>query len=96
MSVNLDRIAGCFDHSLSIKFANEAGVCTASWAWQWAESLGVAVGSPLDHVSSDSSQPDALGGFGLCLSAMAENYVLVMSHLPELALGCAFTDATSS
>lgn len=57
MGVNLGRIAGCFDHSLSSKFANEASACVqppgtlGSWAWQWDESPSVVVGSPLDHMS---------------------------------------------
>lgn len=47
VEVNLDGIAGCFDHSLSIKLANEAGVCGwppgtgGSWARQWGEGLSV-------------------------------------------------------
>lgn len=55
--VNMGRIAGCFDHSLSIEFANEAGACVqppgtlGSWTWQWGESLSVVVGCPLHLMS---------------------------------------------
>lgn len=67
-------------------------MCAASWD---TRELGMAAGwkpeccsriFPGPHKLQNSSQPDALGGFGLCLRILAENYMLVMSCLPELAL----------
>lgn len=92
MGVNLGRIAGCFDHLLSIEFANEGGErvqppgTLGSWAWQRGGSLSVAVESPLVHISCEIPLSLMLLGVLGCVCAYRQRITcwscLVFQSLP--------------